>query len=182
MQVSIRTKGCELSEENRKLVIDRTERLGKFLDGLDRAEVAFVSETNPSIAEKQLCEATLFGHGHVIRAKAASTEAIAAFDKVYERLEHRLEKLKGKLVMRTHPHHRTSKAIDADALLDGGTPQITKSKSFKIGPMTADEAAFQMEMLGHSFYFFRNLDTGEPAVVYMRRDGTAGLIDTAAAE
>ena len=182
MQLSIRNKGCDLGDEARKIVIERTERLGKYLDGLERAEVAFALEPNPSISDNQICEATLFGHGHVVRAKAAAPELLGAYDRAYERLEHRLEKLKGKLVRRTHPHHRTAKVVDPQVLSDSLSVPVTKSKQFKIAHMTTDEAVFQMEMLGHSFYFFKNSDTGEPAVVYLRGDGSAGVINAAITE
>ena len=43
--------------------------------------------------------------------------------------------------------------------------------------MTPEEAALQMDMLGHDFYFFTNADTGTAAVVYRRNDGDVGLID-----
>ena len=43
--------------------------------------------------------------------------------------------------------------------------------------MTPEEAALQMDMLGHDFYFFTNADTGVAAVVYRRNDGDVGLID-----
>ncbi|MGH9279479.1 MAG: sigma 54 modulation/S30EA ribosomal C-terminal domain-containing protein, partial [Acidimicrobiales bacterium] len=49
---------------------------------------------------------------------------------------------------------------------------------FDLKPMTPEEAALQMEMLGHTFYFFSNADSGMPAVVYRRDDGHVGLIDT----
>jgi putative sigma-54 modulation protein len=44
-------------------------------------------------------------------------------------------------------------------------------------PMTAEEAALQMEMLGHEFFFFLNGESGEHCVVYHRRDGNVGLIE-----
>ena len=58
-----------------------------------------------------------------------------------------------------------------------GGARIVKSKRFEIKPMTPEEAALQMDMLGHGFYFFINADTGVAAVVYRRGDGDVGLID-----
>ena len=54
-----------------------------------------------------------------------------------------------------------------------------KTKAFTIKPMTAEEAALQMELLGHDFFFFTNADTERAAVVYQRDDGDVGLIDGA---
>ena len=52
-----------------------------------------------------------------------------------------------------------------------------KNKSFAIKPMTPEEAALQMDLLGHDFYFFTNAETERAAVVYRRDDGDVGLID-----
>mgnify|MGYP001791693408 FL=1 len=59
--------------------------------------------------------------------------------------------------------------------LDG--PQIVKTKNFFIKPMSAEEAALQMEMIGHDFFVFRNSDSNETSVIYRRRDGNYGLIE-----
>jgi putative sigma-54 modulation protein len=55
--------------------------------------------------------------------------------------------------------------------------RIVKVKRFDLKPMTPEEAALQMDALGHTFYFFSNADTSQPAVVYRRNDGDVGLID-----
>ena len=65
---------------------------------MDRAEVRFTEERNPRISEKEVCEVTIYGHGHIVRAKAAAPDTTAAVDRVVDQLEHRLAKLKGKLV------------------------------------------------------------------------------------
>ena len=59
-------------------------------------------------------------------------------------------------------------------------PQIVKSKRFAIHPMSSDEAVERMELLGHGFFFFTNIETSRSAaVVYRRDDGNVGLIDEA---
>jgi putative sigma-54 modulation protein len=62
---------------------------------------------------------------------------------------------------------------------DVGGPRIVKAKRFSIKPMTPTEAALQMDLLGHAFYFFTNSDTERAAVIYRRDDGDLGLIDEA---
>jgi putative sigma-54 modulation protein len=46
-----------------------------------------------------------------------------------------------------------------------------------IKPMAPEEAALQLELVGHDFYVFTNSETDEMAVVYRRRDGNYGLIE-----
>ena len=65
--------------------------------------------------------------------------------------------------------------VDGDE--PGNEPRLVKTKRFAVKPMTVDEAILQMEMLGHSFFFFENADTGDAAVVYRRTDGDIGMIE-----
>ena len=132
----------------------------------------------------------MHGHGHIVRAKAAAADTLAAVDRVVDKLEHRIEKLKGKLIGRSHPRrhgsvnstvgeehqHATTKTTTTRTTPEPGTGSSRPSSS-TIKPMTPEEAALQMDLLGHDFYFFTNADTERAAVVYRRNDGNIGLID-----
>jgi ribosome hibernation promoting factor len=197
MDVTVQGRNIDVSDQLRAAVEEKVARLGRLLQGMDRAEVHFFEERNPRISEKEVCEVVLEGHGHHVRAKAASSDPFAAADQAVAKLEHQLAKLKGKLLGRSHPrrhgpvnsvkadeldtldtldtHDRASERADED--LDAWQPTIVKTKQFAIKPMIPEEAALQMELLGHDFYFFTNADTDRAAVVYRRNDGDVGLID-----
>jgi putative sigma-54 modulation protein len=173
-----------VSDSLRVAVEDKLSRLVRFLDGMERAEVRFLEDRNPRIADKEVCEVTMHGHGHVVRARAAAGDSFAAVDRVVDKLEHRIEKLKGKLAGRSHPRRHGSVEsplgqVDAGGHTeeDEGQPRIVRTKQFAIKPMTPDEAALQMELLSHDFFLFTNADTSAAAVVYRRKDGQIGLID-----
>jgi ribosome hibernation promoting factor len=68
--------------------------------------------------------------------------------------------------------------VDGDA--EAEHPRIVKTKRFSAKPMPPDEAALQMELLGHAFFLFANSETGRAAVLYRRNDGELGLIETTA--
>ena len=55
---------------------------------------------------------------------------------------------------------------------------VIRTKHFVVKPMTSDEAILQMNLLGHSFYVFRNIETNNVCVVYHRNNGGYGLIET----
>ena len=191
MDVTVRGRNIEVSEQLRAAAAEKVERLGRLLQGMDHAEVHFMEEKNPRISEKEVCELVLAGHGHIVRAKAASSDAFTALDHAVAKLEHQLAKLKGKLLSRSHPRRHESvnsvkadeddtrdrEATDAANDAEAGLPTIVKTKHFDIKPMTPEEAALQMDLLGHGFYFFTNADTDRAAVVYRRNDGDVGLID-----
>ena len=182
MDVSVSGRNIELSDGLRSTAVEKVSRLSRFLDGMDRAEIHFVEEKNPRIADKKdVCEVTMAGHGHHVRVKVAAADPGAALDAAVNKLEHQLHKLKTKIVGRNHPRAtRPPVEVPADELdevLDSA--RIVKSKSFVMKPMSPDEAILQMDLLGHDFFFFSNAETGRSGVVYRRRSGDIGLIDEA---
>ncbi len=189
MDVTVSARHTEVPDHLRQVAEEKIGRLDRFLDGMERAEVHFSKETNPRIADKEICEVTLQGHGHYVRCKVRAPDGFVAIDRAVEKLEHQLHKLKTKLKRR---QQGGGKAVPAGALVDvpeapaeetvatngqGGGLKIVKSKRFAMMPMTAEEAVQRMDLLGHGFFFFTNLDTARAAVVYVRDDGDIGLID-----
>ena len=102
-----------VSDEVRALTEEKVGRLGRLCPGLERAEVHFSEEHNPRIADRERCEVIIIGHGRTIRARAAAPVPLAAVDLVVEKLEHQLEKTKGRIVARTHPRRRPANSVSA---------------------------------------------------------------------
>lgn len=180
MELTIRSRNVEVSDDLRAAAQEKLSRLARHHDGWEHAEVQLFEERNPRISDKEVCEVTLRGHGHIIRAKAASPEVLTSLDKVVDKLEHQMARLKSRLLSRSHPRHSPGYVNGSTVPEDGDTEdgvRIVKAKRFDIKPMTPEEAALHMEMLGHGFYFFTNADTDVAAVVYRRNDGNVGLID-----
>ena len=195
MEVTVSARHTEVPERLRIAAEEKIGRLARYVDGMDHAEVHFSTHRNPRIAEREVCEVTMEGHGHHVRAKVSATDGYVAVDKAVAKLEQQLQKLKTKLQRQKKGSGRAGRAVPAaDALvadtivLDGPPdeapaatedrlPQIVKVKRFAPRGMTADEAAQRMDLMGHGFFFFTNLDTGRSAVVYRRDDGDIGLID-----
>lgn len=192
MEIAVHGRHCEVTSDLKRSAEEKIGHLGRYLEGMERAEVRFFEERNPRIAEPVGCEVTIAGHGHVVRARATGHEPSAALDRVVDKVAHRLSRLKERLVGRSHPHHaeRLERATAGNhngaapaADLSAGDadeaegPRIVRTKRFAIKPMTPDEAVLQMELLSHDFYFFANAETERPAVVYRRADGHFGLID-----
>lgn len=183
MDIAVSSRNTEVSDALRAATEDKIGRLARFLDGMERAEVHFSEERNPRIADKEVCEVTLEGHGHHVRCKVSAPDGFAAVDRAVEKLEHQLHKLKTKLVRRNHVGVRRGPPSFADTDGDdedgGSGVRIVKTKRFTIKPMTPEEAVLQMDLLGHDFFFFTNALTERAAVVYRRDDGDVGLIDEA---
>ena len=180
MHVTISSRKTKVSPRLEEVTREKIGRLDRYLDGMDRAEVHFFEEQNPRIRDKEVCEVTLEGHGHHVRCKVAAPDGFSAVDAAVDKLEHQLHKLKSKLVDR---YHGTGKELpfNMDATIPEIAPppgpNIVKSKRFLMSPISAKEAAQEMELLDHGFFFFTNEETGRAAVVYRREDGDVGLID-----
>ena len=191
VDISIQGRNVEVSELLRATVEEKVTRLGRYLDSMERAEVRFLEERNPRIADKEVCEVTVVGHGHIVRATAAASDTFAAVDRVVDKLEHRLEKLKGRLIGRSHPRRHAGGApgpeVGAAVVADESeeedaeeeTPRIIRTVQADAKPMTPEEAVLELDLLGRGFFLFTNAETGRAAVVYRRKDGQIGLIDTA---
>ncbi|MGK5557696.1 sigma 54 modulation/S30EA ribosomal C-terminal domain-containing protein, partial [Actinomadura kijaniata] len=70
---------------------------------------------------------------------------------------------------------------DSDASLvpipmDGDGPLVVREKFHKAEPMGIEQALFEMELVGHDFYLFRDKESGHPSVVYRRRGWDYGVI------
>ena len=61
--------------------------------------------------------------------------------------------------------------------MEEDAPKIVRRKTFPVRPMSVDDAMIQMEMLGHSFFAFVNLETERTNVLYLRKDGNLGLLE-----
>src|SRR5579859_4314363 len=146
MRVSVSSRHTEVSEALRAAATEKIGRLERFLAGMDRAEVHFSEEKNRRIADREVCEVTMAGHGHHIRCKVAAPDGFAAVDKAVEKLEQQLHRLKTRLKSKaalsprrpalvTVDHEvtsdddgRPSMADDAYIARDGAA--IVKKKSF----------------------------------------------------
>ncbi|HEX3393653.1 MAG TPA: ribosome-associated translation inhibitor RaiA [Acidimicrobiales bacterium] len=202
MDVTMQCRNAEVPEALRAIAREKVTRIGRRLDGWDHAEIQFAEERNPRITDKEVCEVTLRGHGHIVRAKAAAPDTLGSIDRVVEKLDRQVSRLKSRLIGRSHPRHPSSRlngslngsasangvaGDEGDGLArlldegddDGGDagPRFVKTKHFSTKPMTPEEATLQMDLVGHDFYFFTSAESGLATVVYRRDDGHFGLID-----
>jgi putative sigma-54 modulation protein len=108
VDIAIRGRNVEVPESMRAVVAEKVTRAARMFDGMDRAEVFLSEERNPRIADKDVCEVTMTGHGRTVRARATGPDVTTAVDRVVDKLTHRMEKLKGKLTARSHPRRNGS--------------------------------------------------------------------------
>ncbi|MBN1628696.1 MAG: ribosome-associated translation inhibitor RaiA [Thermoleophilia bacterium] len=188
MNLTVKGRNLTLTDTINAYAEEKMGKLGKYLANGARCEVELWTEKNPSIADNQVVEATIFTKGPVIRAREASPDIYASIDLVFAKLERQVKKYRGKLASRGQGAQKETLVSEGfvlpeeaeEAEAETATPRIVKTKQFMVKPMSPEEAALQLELVGHDFYVFTNSETNETAVVYKRRDGNYGLIETQA--
>lgn len=102
VDITISSRGAEPSAALVAATRRKIGRLGRFVEGMDTAEVHFSEEKNPRIVEKDICEVVIEGRGQRVHCKVAASDGFAAVDLAVEKLEHQLAKLKSKVTVRGH--------------------------------------------------------------------------------
>jgi putative sigma-54 modulation protein len=104
-----------------------------------------------------------------------------SIDKVADKLERQIQKYKEKYFQKPHPGTEkkglANQEVDAEDSESDKIAKIVKTKRFAIKPMSVEEAAMQMDLLGHNFFVFANDNTNKVNVLYKRKDGNFGLIE-----
>ena len=173
--------------------IDVTQALRDAVESkLGKLERYFTPETEVIVTlsvekGRQQIEVTIPVKGHIIRSEQTSTDMYVSIDLVEEVIERQLRKYKNKLIAKSQGYmsgasHGNNFRKDFfeqpdDDHHDDHEIRIVRTKRFGVKPMFAEDAALQMELLGHSFYVFSNAETDEVNVVYRRKDGSFGLIE-----
>ena len=186
MDIVVRGKNRPVSTHLDVVAREKVARIAKFTHDAGRVEVDFAEQHHRRVAESQLCEITVHLKKHFVKAHACAPEAEAALDLAVDKVGHQVARIKEKRVSRAHPRRRVNGNGTADADLgfdtdlddaEGDDARIVKTKRFAAKPMDPEEAALQMDLLGHDFFLFVNRESGSAAVLYRRHDGHFGLIE-----
>lgn len=201
MDIVVRGRHLEVSDRFRDHVGGKLSRVDRFGLPIEAIDVEVSYEPNPRQSDRAYeVEFTCRGKGPVIRAEAHAQDKYAAVDLALARLAERLRRASDKRRQRrtarvvlnpaaelpaeppgqasapetAADQHDGDHADDQTVWEDG--PLVVRLKEHVANPMSVAQAVESMELVGHDFYLFRELDTGIPAVVYRRRGYTYGLI------
>ena len=135
-----------------------------------------------SVEKDHLCsvEITIRGGTTLLRAQteAPDGDMRGAIDAAVGYIERQILKNKTRLAKNLRPDALVSTVPAEFDVVEDNDFDIIRTKRFSVKPMTTDEAVLQMNLLGHSFYVFRNIETNAVCVVYHRNNGGYGLIET----
>jgi len=192
MQLQVSGRNLDITAPIREYAERKLARIERHLTEDTRVDLELAIERNRSISANQHAELTVWTRGPVLRAHEYAEDMYAAIDLAVDKLDRQVRRYRER---RRHwrPHHQ---ARDIEALLpladddegvslttgNGGDPElpiptIVKTKRFNMKPMHPEEAALQLELVGHEFYVFLNAESDAVAVIYRRRDGNLGVIE-----
>ena len=183
MQIIFSGKGMEFTPALKEYAESKLTRLARFFDHVQEVKV-----TESVLRNQQIVEVTLIADGTLIRAEERSADMYTSIDLVVDKLERQLIKYKDRRITRNREALEGMKPTELTIL--GGTaivppvpvedeilPAIVRTKRFAVKPMDPEEAALEMELIGHDFFVFTNSETDQINVIYRRRDGNYGLIE-----
>ncbi len=166
----------EVSPEVRGYVERKIEKLTRHFPNIIESIVEINQEKTKSPRQHFMVRASVNGNGISLHSEERGEDLFQAIDRITSVLDRQLERQKGKLYKKGKGNSlaRGEFKIEPAQPL---RPEVVKTKRFAMKPMSVIEAAEQMEILGHSFFFFLNTDTNEFNVLYRRQDGNYGLIE-----
>ena len=168
--------------------VDVTDNFqSKIIDKLSRIEKLYPEGAEANIIlsnvklDKKVDVTVNLPNKRIIKAEVTADDLMVAVDEAVDILERQLVKYKSRLVDKAKKSPVFADELNSISLADDSYEEsgidIVKNKRFFVKPMDAEEAVMEMEMLGHSFFVFRNAETDEVNVVYKRKDGAYGLIE-----
>lgn len=181
-------RNIDVTDAMREHAMEKLDKLSRYSEHIVDAKVvmSYAADGNPALPARVEVQLNL-PHG-IVRAEENGPDTYAATDMVVEKLERQLKRFKErKLSKRTQDATLNEGELPPLPLGDlpaepeaaEGTGEIVRVKRHVLRPMTPEDAAMQMEALGHSFFVFRNMETDEVGVIYLRDDGDYGLIEPA---
>ncbi len=177
MQIAVTFRHMESSDALRSYVEEKLDRVKKYIDEPIDAQVVL------SVQKKinHRAEVTMVAKGLTMKSGENKEDMYAAIDLMVDKIERQLKRYKDKL--KDHKgssgtERQVDKTVFSGPSFDegGGEPEIIKTHSFFVKPMSVEEAVMQMDLLDKDFLVFTDDNSEEMNVVYRRKDGNYGLI------
>ena len=177
MKFTIIARKLELTDKSREYIEKKLSKLDKFFKGDSEARIVV-----GTVKDMEYIEANVYSQGVVYRAEASDVDVKTATDKIIDVIERKIRKNKTRLEKRLKVDTSWDSAmINGDEYTGGEEKddfEIVKVKKFTMKPMSDEEAILQMNLLGHSFFVYKDIESNDMRVVYKRRDGKYAIIES----
>lgn len=173
MKITIVGRKLNVYDDTRELIEKKLAKLDKYF----KAEATEATVTLSRKRNVSSLDVTINAGGTLFRSEVDADDFRIALDQTVDHIESQIRKNKTKLAKRLRENVIDMSVVpDPEETIPEDEP-IIRVKQFEFKPMTVEEAIMQMNLLGHSFYVFKDVTTGDTCVVYTRKDGDYGLIE-----
>jgi len=172
MKYNIRGNKLEVTDAINDYIKNKLSKVEKYLDDSDVVEAKVIISAK---GKDQKVEVTIWSGKYNIRAEEVNSDLYSAIDLVVDKLERQFKKYKAKFM--TKRNVREDFVPEIEDYFEEEEQTIVRRKEVFLKPIDEEEAITQMELLGHSFFVFKNVETEKINVVYKRKDGDYGVIE-----
>jgi putative sigma-54 modulation protein len=177
MRIDIHGRNYEVTRRFRNHVEPRIQTLQRHLDAIQSIKIVITQQR-----QWRVVEITVDADGILLRAEERSDDELTSFDRALDAINKQVERYKDRLrryrrrAMSRETVPPTAAETEEEELWPEEEVRVMRVKSVPLKPMTVQEAAMQMELLGHDFFLFQDAETEKACVIYRRRDGDYGLL------
>ena len=175
MKYKIRGEKVEITSAIKSYIEEKIGKLDKYFENADDIEASVVVKIR---GKDQKIEITIPAMNYTLRSEESHSDLYAAIDLTVDKLERQIRKNKTKLNSKIKKNMIQNFELELEESFEDDEQVVLKRKKIDMKPMDEEEAMLQMNMLGHSFFVFKNIDTNSICVLYQRKDGNYGIIET----
>ena len=176
MKFIIRGKNLEVTDSIKSYIEEKIGKLDKYFEKPGELTANVIVRVK---GKDQIVEVTIPAKEIILRGEESNEDLYASIDLVSDKLERQIKKNKAKMNNMKGKKMVAEFNFDVvDTLEDEKERLIAKRKDLEMKPMSEEEAILQMELLGHDFFIFKNDNIDQISVVYKRKEGNYGIINT----
>ncbi len=174
MKINARGSKLEVTDAIRDYINKKVAKLDKYFENPDEFTANILIKT---IGNSQTVEVTIPIRKVILRAEESSEDLYKSIDLVSEKLERQIRKNKTRILNKKGQEPIFMFMSSDDEKIEEEVGVIKKRKQVDMKPMSEEEAILQLNLIGHDFFLFEDMDTNRPTVVYRRKDGNYGVIE-----
>ena len=174
MKLTITARNMVVTPAITKRIEKKTETMGRYLWPETEMQIKMSKER-----ARRVVEITVpMGKNVILRSESSADDNLfLAIDKALAKMERQIRKHRTKLGKNLREEIPDVPEYIEEDLAEEQERKIVKRKTFPVRPMSVEDAVIEMDLLGHNFFAFVNIDTERTNVLYLRKDGDLGLLE-----
>ena len=176
MEIKIRGEKLTITDSMRDYAEEKLGKLDKYLENSSNIYANVIVKVK---GQDVTVEITIPLKSFILRSEETQSDFYAAIDKTIDKLARQVKKQKTRLMSKqvkpSYDFNFESIEVEEE---EKETNKIVKRKTIEVKPMNEEEAILQMELLGHEFFMYKDAETNAPCVIYKRKDGNYGVIES----